>query len=43
VSGDTCSGIAAANNVALDALLAANNLTLDSCTSLQVGQVLKIP
>lgn len=42
-SGDFCGSIAEAQGVTLAALLAANNLTEDDCTKLQVGQVLKIP
>lgn len=42
-SGDTCGAIAEANGVTLAALLAANNLTEAACTTLAVGQQLKIP
>lgn len=42
-SGDFCSTIAEANNVTLEALLQANNMTEDACTRLQVGQKLKLP
>lgn len=42
-SGDFCGTIAAANNVTLEALLQANNMTEDACTRLQVGQKLKLP
>jgi len=41
-SGDTCSGIAAANNIELQKLLDLNKLTEDACRSLSVGQVLKL-
>jgi LysM repeat protein len=42
-SGDTCGAIAEANGTTLAALLAANNMTEDDCTTLDVGQVLKLP
>lgn len=42
-SGDTCFGIASANNVPLDAFLQANNMTEADCGNLKVGQVLKLP
>lgn len=42
-SGDTCGAIAEANGVTLAALLAANNLTEADCTTLDVGQQLKLP
>lgn len=42
-AGDTCGAIAEANGVTLAALLAANNLTEDACTRLNVDQELKIP
>lgn len=42
-SGDFCGTIAAANNVTLQALLDANKMTEADCTTLQVGQVLKLP
>ena len=41
-SGDTCGGIAADNGITLAALLAANNMTEQDCSSLDVGQVLKL-
>jgi LysM repeat protein len=41
-SGDTCSGIAAANNIDLQTLLDLNKMTVDQCSSLAVGQVLKL-
>lgn len=42
-SGDTCSGIAAANNVDLQVFLDLNKLTDESCRALAVGQILKLP
>lgn len=42
-SGDNCGTIAEAANITLAQLLAANGLTEDACTRLQVGQVLKLP
>lgn len=42
-SGDTCSGIATANNTTLAQLLAANNMVEADCPSLQVGRVLNLP
>lgn len=42
-SGDTCGGIAEANGTTLAALLVANNLTEAACTTLAVGQILKLP
>jgi len=42
-SGDFCSTIAAANNTTLEALLAANKMSEDDCTRLQIGQKLKLP
>ncbi len=41
-AGDTCSGIASANNIDLQTLLNLNNLTEESCRALAVGQVLKL-
>ena len=41
--GDFCSTIAQANNITLEALLQANNMTEDACTRLQIGQKLKLP
>ncbi len=41
--GDTCSAIAVANDVALDAFLAANDMTEADCLSIQPGQELIIP
>ncbi len=43
VPGDTCGGIAAANDVTLDEFLAANELTEDDCLTIQPGQELVIP
>lgn len=43
VSGDTCSGIATAKGVTLQALLDANNMTEADCSGLAIGQVLKLP
>ncbi len=43
VSGDTCSAIAEANGITLQALLDANNLTEDDCLSIQPGQELILP
>lgn len=43
VPGDTCGGIAAANDVTLDAFLAANELTEDDCLTIQPGQELIVP
>ena len=42
-SGDTCSGIALANGVSLQALLDANGLTEGDCLTIQPGQELTIP
>jgi LysM repeat protein len=42
-SGDTCGGIATANNITLQQLLDANKMTEGDCNSLQIGQVLKLP
>lgn len=42
-SGDTCGGIASANNITLQQLLDANKMTQGDCNSLQIGQVLKLP
>ena len=42
-SGDNCGSIADASNITLEQLLSVNGLTQDSCRSLQVGQVLKLP
>jgi hypothetical protein len=41
--GDTCSGIAAANDVDLQDFLDANDLTEDDCLTLAVGQEVIIP
>jgi len=41
--GDTCGSIASEHDVTLAALLSANNMTEADCTTLQIGQVLKIP
>ena len=43
VPGDTCGGIAAANDVTLDAFLAANELTEEDCLTIQPGQELIVP
>lgn len=43
-SGDTCGAIATANNITLQQLLDANKpMTEGDCSSLQIGQVLKLP
>ena len=42
-AGDTCSGIASANGVTLQALLAANSAINADCTNLKDGQVVNIP
>jgi LysM repeat protein len=42
-SGDFCGTIASENGVSLQALLDANNMTEGDCSSLQVGQILKLP
>lgn len=42
-SGDNCGSIAAAHGVSLAEFLAINDLTEDDCTSLQVGDVVRIP
>lgn len=42
-SGDFCGSIASANNVSLEDLLSVNDMTEADCTSLQVGQELKLP
>lgn len=42
-SGDTCGAIAEANGITLAALLAANNLTEAACSTLAIGQILKLP
>ncbi len=42
-AGDTCSGIAIANDVSLQALLDANDLTEEGCLTIQPGQELTIP
>ncbi|MCZ2109240.1 MAG: LysM peptidoglycan-binding domain-containing protein [Dehalococcoidia bacterium] len=41
-SGDTCGGIAQSYNVKVQDLISANGLDAD-CTSLKIGQVLRIP
>ena len=43
IGGDTCSGIAVAKGVTLQALLDANKMTEADCSHLNVGQVLKLP
>jgi len=42
-SGDTCFGIAQSNNTTLQALLDANKMTEADCSSLAIGQTLKLP
>ena len=42
-AGDTCSAIASANEVTLQAFLAANNSIDADCTNLKLGQVVTIP
>jgi LysM repeat protein len=42
-SGDTCSGIAADNDVTLADLLEANDMTEEDCLNLQEGDTLVIP
>jgi LysM repeat protein len=42
-AGDTCSGIAEANDVTLADLLEANDLTEEDCLNLQEGDTLTIP
>lgn len=41
-AGDTCGGIASDNGITLAALLAANNITENDCSGLNVGQVLRL-
>ena len=41
-AGDTCGGIASDNGITLAALLAANQMSEGDCSSLDVGQVLKL-
>ena len=43
VPGDTCGAIAAANDLTLEAFLAANELTEDDCLTIQPGDELVIP
>jgi LysM repeat protein len=42
-SGEFCGSIADKYDITLQQLLTANNMTEDDCTSLQIGQELKIP
>ena len=42
-AGDTCSAIATANGVSLQAFLAANSSVDANCTNLKLGQVVTIP
>jgi LysM repeat protein len=42
-AGDTCFSIAEANGVTLEEFLVANNLDDESCTQLEIGQVVIIP
>lgn len=42
-AGEYCITIAEANNVSLEALLQANNMSETDCNELKIGQVLKLP
>ena len=42
-AGQGCGEIAAINGVTLEALLTANGMSEDDCTTLQIGQVLQLP